>query len=347
MPKLPKGPFVSYIADRMACGLAIILRGSFQLYKAPDDWRFTGDIFDILAMYKTARGLTFDGIASTIEYAIPDLQTEDLEEYEMAVKDRPTLSPLASAQLQRVLFKLAQGAYEKDSSLALPAMVCIEKTYKHMVLLSLIKQNHEDPDSDLESVPDKEVWYRVALALYSVCCSPDNEISKLGFEACQRHLIGTFMEEVPDEKWIGVLKEMTARQPPVASPLSRINTFSLLGHMMVRLFPIMSVREKNWKDLTEVTKDAIIIADENMLSSYKGEALFNYTVKIVASMYTQMASPNFGGEKRYCSWASESLKKALEKNGAVKNKKKDAEKDTEKVEEKASTSTTESPSEQQ
>jgi hypothetical protein len=322
---------MSYIADRMACGLAIILRGSFQLYKSPDDWRFTGDIFDILAMYKTARGLTFDGIASTIEFAIPDLQTEDLEVYETAVKDKATLSPLATAQLQRVLVKLAQGTYENDSTLAVPALVCLEKTYKHIVMLSLIKQNHEDPDADLESVPDKEVWYKVALALYSVCCSPDHEVSKQGFEACQRHLIGTFMEEVPDENWIGVLKEMTSKQPPISSPLSRINTFSLLGQMMVRLFPIMSVREKNWKDLTEVTKDAIIIADENMLNSYKGEPLFNYTVKIVANIYTQMASPDFGGEKRYCSWASDAFKKALAKNGAVKQKKKDTAQDAEKA----------------
>jgi len=313
---------MSYIADRMACGLAIILRGSFSLYKSPDDWRFTGDIFDILAMYKTARGLVFDGIASTIEYAIPDQESDDLEAYEAAIKDKPTLSVLASTRLQRVLLKLAQGTYENDFTLALPAMVCIEKSYRHTVMLSLIKQNNEDPDVDLESVPDKEVWYRVALALYSVCCSTNPDISKQGFEACQKHLIGTFMEEVPDEKWIGVLKEMTTKQPSVASPLSRVNTFSLLGQMMVRLFPIMSVREKNWKDLTEVTKDAIVIADENMMNSYRGEPLFNYTAKIVANIYTQMASPNFGGEKRYCSWASDAFKKTLEKNGAVKDKKK-------------------------
>lgn len=291
------------------------------MYKSPDDWRFTGDIFDILAMYKSARGLTFDGIASTIEFAIPDMPDDDLEAYGAAIKDKPTLSLLATAQLQRVLFKLAHSTYENDRTLAVPAMVCIEKTYKHMVQLSLIKQNHEDPDADLESVPDKEVWYRVALALYSVCCSPNNEVSKQGFEACQRHMVsGIFMEEVPDDKWIGVLKAITTKQPPISSPLSRINTFSLLGQMMVRLFPIMSVREKNWKDLTEVTKNAIIISDENMQNSYKGEPMFNYTVKIVANIYTQMASPNFGGEKRYCSWASDAFKKALEKNGAVKNK---------------------------
>ena len=90
---------------------------------------------------------------------------------------------------------------------------------------------------------------------------------------------------------------------------------------MVRLFPIMSVREKNWKDLTEITKNAIVISDENMQNSYKGEPLFNYTVKIVANIYTEMASPSFGGEKRYCAWASETFKKALEKNGALKAKK--------------------------
>lgn len=312
----------------MACGLAIILRSSYNLFKAPDDWRFTGDIFDILAMYRIARGLTFDGIASTIEFAVPDLQTEDLEEYEAKLKEKPTLSLMGSASLQRVLFKLAHGTYEGDQTLAVPAMVCIEKTYKHMVQLTLIKQNNEDPDADLESVPDKEVWYKVALALYSVCCSPDHEVSKQGFEACQRHFLGIFMEEVPDEKWMGVLKTMTTKQPPISSPLSRINTYSLLGQMMVRLFPIMSVREVNWKDLTEITKNAIVISDENMQNSYKGEPLFNYTVKIVANIYTEMASPNFGGEKRYCAWASDTFKKALEKNGAVKNKKKGKSNDT-------------------
>ena len=129
------------------------------------------------------------------------------------------------------------------------------------------------------------------------------------------------MEEVPDDKWVGVLKAMTTKQPPISAPLARVNTFSLLGQMMVRLFPIMSVREKNWKDLTEITKNAIVIADENMQNSYKGEPLFNYTVKIVANIYTEMASPSFGGEKRYCAWASETFKKALEKNGALKAKK--------------------------
>lgn len=328
LPKLPRSTFVAFVADRMACGLAIILRSSYHLFKPPDDWRFAGDIFDILAVYRNARGLTFDGIASTIEFSVPDLQTEDLEEYEAKLKEKPTLSLMGSSHLQRVLFKLAHGTYEGDRTLAVPALVCIEKTYKHMVQLTLIKQSHEDPDADLESVPDKEVWHKVAVALYSVCRSPDPEVSKQGFEACQRHFVGIFMEEVPDEKWIDVLKIMTTKQPPIASPLSRINTFSLLGQMMVRLFPIMSVREKNWKDLTEITKNAIVIADENMQNSYKGEPLFNYTVKIVANIYTEMASPNFGGEKRYCAWASDTFKKALEKNGAVKNKKKGKDNDT-------------------
>lgn len=322
LPKLPKGSFIGFVADRMACGIAIIMRSSFHLFKPPDDWRFAGDIFEILATYRIARGFTFDGIASTIEFAVPDLQTEDLEEYETKLKEKPTLSLLASAHLQRVLFKLANGSYDGDRTLSVPAMVCIEKTYKHMVQLTLIEQNNADPDADLDNVPDKELWYKVALALYSVCCHPNHEVSKQGFEACQRHFVGIFMEEIPDEKWIGVLRTMTTLQPPISSPLSRVNTFSLLGQMMVRLFPIMSVREKNWKDLTEITKNAIVISDENMQNSYKGEPLFNYTVKIVANIYTEMASPNFGGEKRYCAWASDTFKKALEKNGAVRSKKK-------------------------
>jgi hypothetical protein len=301
----------------MACGLAIILRSSFYLFKAPEDWKFFSDIFDILASYKIGRGLTFDGIASTIEFAVPQLETEDIEEYEVKLKEKPSLSLHASAAMQRVLFKYVYGSYQKDFSLTVPAMICVEKTYKHMVQLTLIRQNNEDPDADLDSVPDKELWHRVAVALYSVCDSPDSDISKQGLEACQRHLMEIFMEEIPDSKWIAVLKSMTKKQPPVVAEVSRVNTMSLLGQMIIRLFPIMTVREDNWKVLTEVTKQVVVIADENMQSSQKGKPLFDYTVKIVANIVKQMASPDFGGEKRYCKWASETFAKALEKNGAV------------------------------
>ena len=318
------------ISDRIACGLAIILRNSYYIFK--DEWKFLGDTFDLLARYETGRTLTFDGVASTVEYAVPQIETEDLEEYEEALKEKPTLSLAAASALQKVLMKFISGAYEGDYSLAGPAILCMEKTYKHMVQLILIRQNHEDEDADLESVPDKELWLRIGVAFYDLCAAPDAEASKKGLESCQRHFIeGIFMDEIPDKSWISVMTTMTTSQPPVSAEVSRVNTLSLMGQMMVRLFPIMTKREENFQALTQITKDIIIIADENM--QYGAKPLFDYTVKIVASLGKQISSPNFGGDKRYCKWASDTFLKALEKNN-VRMRKKKKKKTTEKTAEK-------------
>lgn len=327
LPAFPTDIFIGKIADRMACGLAIILRSMYFLFKSQEEWKFFGDSFDVLAQYSVGRLLVFDGIASTIEFAVPELpkgENEDigLEEYEDMLEEKKTLSLAACASLQRVMFKYVYGAYRKDTSFCLPGMVCLERTYKHMVKLILIRQSAKDPDADLETVPDKDLWYRVAVAMYSVCASPAAKASEEGMHASRRHLITSiFMEEIPDDKWVALLKTMISKQPPVTDVASRVNTFSLLGQLMLRLFPIMTRREKNWKVLTEITKEIIIIADANLKAGKEGgketRTLFVFTVKIVTELANQLSSPTFGGEKRYCAWSSETFIKVLEKWGAT------------------------------
>ena len=43
-----------------------------------------GDTFDLLARFDVGRALTFDGIASTIEFSVPEVETDDIEAYEEA-----------------------------------------------------------------------------------------------------------------------------------------------------------------------------------------------------------------------------------------------------------------------
>lgn len=278
------------------------------------------DTFDVLARFEIGRSLTFDGIASTIEFAVPQLETEDLEVYEEKLKETRTLSLQASSALQKILFRFMDGSYDGDYLLAVPAMLCLEKTYKHMVQLILIRQSKQDPDRDLDSVPDKELWHRVGDALYSVCASSDQETSKQGLESCQRHFMSIFMDEIPDEKWLAILNSMTDFQPRVKDEASRVNTLSLMGQMMIRLFPIMTKREANFHGLTEITKNVVIIADENMQDGSK--PLFDLTAKIVTGLGKQISSPDFGGDKRYCKWASDTFLKTLKKNNVMVKKKK-------------------------
>jgi hypothetical protein len=323
LPSFPK-PFMEHIANRTACGLAIIWRNSFYYFKTPDDLKFVGDTFDTLASFRLGRGLTFDGIASTIEFALPNPSITNILEYEDTVKEKPTLSIPSCATLQRVLLKYVYGAYEKDYSLTIPAMICIEKTYKHMVQLMLINQKndpHRNRDDELLSVPDPDLWHRVSVGYYSMCNNPDEEISKQGLEGCQRHVLISDVTEIPDKNWIALLDTMVKKQAPVSAGMSRINSLSVIAQLMVQLFPTMTTREDNWKVLTEITKQVVIIADENMqkrrAAGTDSAIVFDLTVTIVTHLCNQLASPKFGGERRYCKWASDSFLKVLEKNGAA------------------------------
>ncbi|KAL3921926.1 MAG: hypothetical protein SGILL_002485 [Bacillariaceae sp.] len=324
LPAFPK-PFMGHVADRAACGFAIIWRSSFNYFKTPEDLRFIADTFDTLASLRLGRGLTFDGIASTIEFALPSPTITNMLEYEEKVNENPTLSIGACAALQRVLFKYIYGAYEGDFSLAIPAMVCVEKTYRHMMLTMQIAQKNDpkiDPDLELPGVPDLELWHRVTVALYSMCNNPNEEISKKGLEGCIRHIFVSDLTEIPDQRWIALFNTMTAKQAPVSACTSRVNSLSTVAQLMIKVFPAMTTREENWQVLTEITKQVAEIADENMSARRPGdrdsEELYELTGTVITSLVQTLASPKFGGDRRYCKWASDTFVKVLDKNGATK-----------------------------
>lgn len=316
---------MGHVADRAACGFAIIWRSSFNYFKTPEDLRFIADTFDTLASLRLGRGLTFDGIASTIEFALPSPTITNMLEYEEKVNENPTLSIGACAALQRVLFKYIYGAYEGDFSLAIPAMVCVEKTYRHMMLTMQIAQKNDpkiDPDLELPGVPDLELWHRVTVALYSMCNNPNEEISKKGLEGCIRHIFVSDLTEIPDQRWIALFNTMTAKQAPVSACTSRVNSLSTVAQLMIKVFPAMTTREENWQVLTEITKQVAEIADENMSARRPGdrdsEELYELTGTVITSLVQTLASPKFGGDRRYCKWASDTFVKVLDKNGATK-----------------------------
>jgi len=312
---------MGYISDRMACGLAIILRSSFFLFQSQDEWKCIGDLFDMLAIYTAARGLVFDGIASTVEFAVPsEAEGGSLKVYSKLLKEKPTLSVVACTTLQRVLFKYIYGAYSGDVSLANPAMACVEKTYKHTVKINQIQHVTKNGGATPPRlVPDEELWYRVAIAFYSVCKSDDPDASKVGWEYFQRHVMSTETEDVEDEKWVTILQLMVSKQPSLDADVSRVHAFSILGQIIVKVLPSLTQRKSNWKVLTEFTKDVAALAETNLRYGRKGgvKPLFQYTLQTVTFLSNHMASPSFGGEKRYSTWASETFLGVLEKVGAA------------------------------
>jgi len=317
-------PFLGHIADRTACGVAIIWRSSFPLFNTSKDLKLICDMFDTLAHFQLGRGLIFDGIASTIECTLPSSSISNILEYEEKVLEQPTLTIPTCAALQRILFMFIYGSYERDYSLAIPAMKCVEKLYKHVVQLMLIEQKN-DPilgkHYALSSVPEIDLWNGISVAFFTVCANPDEKISKKGLEACQRHIFVPDMTEVPDNNWMALINIMISKQPPKKFVMSRINSLSIIAQLMVKLFPTMSVKEDNRKGLTEITKKVVAITNENLKNRCSPDVLFDLSVTVITHLSVQLGSSKSGGDKRYCKWASDSFAKVLENNGATKAKK--------------------------
>lgn len=349
MMSLPR-KFISQIADRMACGLAIILRASFHYFETPNEWTFMGDTLDMLANYGAARGFVFDGIASTVEYALPsppdDAVSGSASEHgahesastltfekddESHPQNAPSLSKDACLALTRILIRFVLGFYQNDLSLSVPAMLCLEKVYRHLVSLLIpvpppppeIKEvantgGNNGAKNPSGIVPDKELWQNVVVSVYSVCRSADEESSTCGMQCYERLMKETGVNEVPDDKWLAILYLMVNKQPPLAAVISRANTFQVLGQVVMMVLPPLSHRSENWEDLTDLIQQIAGVAAENLREGRQGSVspLFEKTVEVVTHCSNSMMAEDFGGDKEFSSWASETLLAELERVGA-------------------------------
>ena len=323
-----------------------------------------GDTLDMLANYSAARGFVFDGIASTVEYALPSppedvasdhLTTESASTltFEPTVKSEdagnengqaqhqedteqpPPLSKDACLGLTKILIRFVLGFYQNDLSLSLPAMLCLEKVYRHLVFLMVAppannkkkdtiedgKDNNGDDQVGFTGgkVPDKELWQNVVVSVYSVCRSIDEESSRCGMECYSRLMKETSVDEIPDDKWLAILYLMVNKQPPLTADVSRANTFTVLGEVLMIVLPPLSHRSENWEDLTDLIQQIAGVAEENLREGRRGSVspLFQMTVESVTECANAMMSEDFDGDKEFSNWASETLLAELEKFGAL------------------------------
>lgn len=307
-----------------------------------------GDTLDMLANYQAARGFVFDGIASTVEYALPSppddvssdhLTTESASTLTFERKDDdgndnsdpaeqpPPLSKDACVALTRILIRFVLGFYQNDLSLSLPAMLCLEKVYRHLVFLLCPPEagKSEDKDSGDGSivasgkVPDKELWQNVIVSVYSVCRSVDEESSRCGMECYSRLMKETNVDEISDDKWLAILYLMVNKQPPLEADVSRANTFAVLGQVLMLVLPPLSHRSENWEDLTDLIQQIAAVSEENLREGRKGSVspLFQKTVETVTECANSMMTEDFDGDKEFSTWASETLLAELEKFGAL------------------------------
>lgn len=311
--------FTRYVSDRMACGMAIFLSQKFPLFESDDEWVFVGEMLDRLAHFGPGRGFVFDGIANAVESQMaPSSQKGD---------SKVELSFDGSMVLSRLLIRFIFGRYEQDMSLVVPAMMCLENLYRHMVILKRSDSDDSSEDSigeNIDDVPDKELWQNVAVAFYSVCRSEDYNVSRQGSDCFQRFVMSTDVESLPEEKWISILFLIVDKQPPVEAYETRVNTFAILCKILLMTVGVLSNRKSNWDDLNDIISQTADVAGENLQQGRRGP-LFESTLQAVTFLSNHMVSSEFDGDKEYGQWACDTLLTELEKVGALGGTKRNVE----------------------
>lgn len=263
-----------------------------------------GDTLDVLANYGVSRVFVFDGIASTVEFAITDADEPE----------RPELSLEGCETLSRILTRFVLGFYQSDTTLIVPSMLCLEKVYRRKVDLLDRSDGSENDIGTTLFVPDLDFWQNVAVAVYSVCRSSDADISREGLECFQRVVLRSSVSQVPGHKWVAIFYLMVNKQPPVTAELSRVNTFSLLGQVMTSTVASLSHDKELREDLDDLVNQFAGLAEENLQQSRRGN-LFKGTLQTLTYVSNHLVSEEWSGDKEFGSWASEVLLKELERVG--------------------------------
>jgi golgi-specific brefeldin A-resistance guanine nucleotide exchange factor 1 len=312
---LPRN-FTRYIADRMACGMAIFVSQKFGILDTASEWVFIGDMLDQLAFFGPGRGFIFDGIANIVESQLShDNQNKEA---------KAVLCIEGSQVLAKLLLRFIFGTYEKDMSLCIPAMLCLESLYSHITSIGHGKgdntfEESAASDASVIKVTDQELWKNMAVAYYSVCRQPDPVISCQGMDCFQRLIASTKMSALPDDTWLTLLHLIVLKQPPVTSGEARVNCCSIMAKILLMSIAHLSGDKGNWEDLTDIVNQMVILVGENLNEGRRGLAtpLFESTLQSITFVSNHLVSEEFTGDPEYGAWVSDTLLSELEKVGVA------------------------------
>ena len=312
MNQLPQ-LFTHHIADRLGCGIAIILRGTYLQFETAEEWNVVKNLLDTSAKYKSGRVFVFDGIASCIENSIPNGSEFDSSRR----KEDTEMSTHCATSFVELLCKFASGAYENDMSLSLPAMFCLEKVYNYLCHGVTRKMNPQEEKKETYS-PDHKLWENSLEAYVSVSISTEAHTAKKGVESLQRFLLSTKIESIPGESWLKVLDLLSSQLPPVELVPVRTKYFDLLTRMILIHVPLLCKEKQKQDQLTTIIHRVAASISENLSVGRQGtvSTLFESTVQLVTNLSNVLLLPEFVAEEKFNEWAGNTLFEELEKVGA-------------------------------
>jgi hypothetical protein len=195
----------------------------------------------------------------------------------------------------------------------------------------------------VSNAPDPELWQNVAVAIYSVCRSPDPEASTIATKCFRRLVVRTDIHQIECSVWVTMLYLMVHKQPTAISEVSRANTFSVLGQLMLRIVPSLSHRAEYREDMEEFILQFAALAEENIQSSLssnhschnrehnehshhrRGVAtvttsiMLDKTVQTLTYICNHILSDGWNGDREFSVWMNEILLTPLEMASHVTN----------------------------
>jgi len=333
---LPKS-FLRVMADRMACGLAIIVRSSYQHFDSHNDWTLLGDTLDMLAHYRNSRVFVFDGIASVVEYTLVDeeeerkkkkkkrksksKELEEIPEVPTTQKPKPPqLTKAASDALCKIMMRFVLGFYQNDTTFSVPGLLCLEKLYGHICVLLEKRKRQQSGNTTTTTTdtadqhPSPDLWQNVTVAIYSVVRHADYTASKQGLKSFGRIVTGIPVYRLPAEQWINVLFLLVHKQP--TSIDAKSHACMALGQLTAHVLPVLSHDETFRDDLDDFVEQWTGLMRE-YLRSDRTLTLFAKTLQTVTYLSNHMVSDEWNGDRLWSTHVSETLLSELEQVGAA------------------------------
>ena len=300
--------FSKELANRLGCGMAIILQDISTELDHQSDWNVIDVILEQIAQCESGRQFVFDGIASFIDSHLP-------EDQEHHGKEKKKLSYHGASLYARILLKFVFGSYDGDMIFCTAALPRLGLVYWYIYDITTIGHNV----TTFRSVPDEDLWLSTCSAFYSLSFVENSAASIRALDTLEKLTISTIVTEVTDASWLALMETLTTKQPPIHFEVNRIKAFRILSTLVLVVLPELEKREENWAALTDI---AHLIADhggESLRAGRNGSVseLFESTVETMTNTTNVLTILQSEGNAPLISSIVEIFTEALERVGAT------------------------------
>lgn len=300
------------MSDRLACGMAIILRVSNHKLLKLHEWDLLGNLIGKGTNYEKSWRYALDGIASFTEQFICPSSSDAFDDNGEKVVPLQGVTMLAD-----ILLNFVNGGLPKGTAL-IEVLSCLER-------LCLSLMFHNQPSDDVSfpsSALPLDLWKRIVLVFYDAFTSSESEASRQAMEYLQQITLTQQVNAISKDTWIQLLDQVLSKQPKIDDFDRRIRAGEFIGKALLMTVPELSNDDENWDKLAVIiTKFSDFISESlqagrrNSRTSTLFESTVQNTTNLSNVFYFLAESKDQPSE--FLNWVGGTLLIELEKFGAA------------------------------